>query len=186
MFHINSDNARFDNIAMPSGNGSGERIPSRCRIAPPFFRVHNCEARIVPRFAVPTMASLLAVHWDPRQEETMIEIFLIQLLATALGAVSTALADRAFDRARIGVRLHGLWVASSIAVICLPVIAWTSNVFLGSGSAGRATVAILVASIFFWVYCNLPKPSSMLKRGLQPSLPRPSGGAAPPASRVNG
>jgi hypothetical protein len=112
----------------------------------------------------------------------MVEIFLIQLLATALGAVSTALADWWYYRAHIGLRLHALWVAASISVICLPVLGWTSYVFLGSGFAGQLATAILLSSIFFFVYRNSPKPRSMQKPGSQPS-PRPSSAAAPPASK---
>jgi len=68
-----------------------------------------------------------------RGETDMMEIFLIQLLAAGLGALSTAWADWSYNRARIGTRLHALWVATSIGVICLPVVSWTSMVFLGSG-----------------------------------------------------
>lgn len=38
----------------------------------------------------------------------MMEIFLIQLLAAGLGALSTASADWCYNRARIGARLVGL------------------------------------------------------------------------------
>ena len=116
----------------------------------------------------------------------MVEIFLIQLLATALGAGSTTLADWAYERARIGLRVHALWVAASISVICLPLLGWTSHVFLGSGLVGQLAAAILLASIFFFVYRNSPKPRSMQKPGKRPLPPQPSSSATPPASKFHG
>ncbi len=115
----------------------------------------------------------------------MIEVFAIQLLAAALGAVSTAAADWLYQRALIGRRLHSLWVAVSIAVICLPVFAWTSNIFLGPGLLAQLAAGTLVVLIFLWVYGNLPKPPSVQhwRRGAPPR--QPSGGAVPPASKLN-
>ncbi len=115
----------------------------------------------------------------------MMEIFLIQLLAAGVGALSTAWADWSFNGARIGRRLHGFWVAASIAVICLPVVSWTSMVFLGSGLLGQLLASTLVGAIFLWVYRNLPKSRQIRKFG--PGLPD-TGGAAPfpPASSFDG
>jgi len=115
----------------------------------------------------------------------MMEIFLIQLLAAGLGALSTAWADWSYNRARIGRRLHAFWVAGSIAVICLPVVSWTSVVFLGSGWLGRLVTGILVGAIFLWVYRNLPKPRQVRK--FRPGLPdAPEAVPFPPASRLDG
>lgn len=115
----------------------------------------------------------------------MMKIFLIQLLAAGLGALSTAWADWSYNRARIGGRLHALWVSASIAAICLPVFAWTAAVFLGPGLLGQSVVVILVGAIFLWVYQNLP--NSRPARKLGPGAPqRPSTGAVPPAPRLNG
>jgi len=86
----------------------------------------------------------------------MMEIFLIQLLAAGLGALSTAWADWCYNRARIGGRLHAFWVSASIAAICLPVVAWVSTVFFGAGLLGQSIAGILVGAIFLWVYRNLP------------------------------
>jgi hypothetical protein len=94
----------------------------------------------------------------------LIEIFLIQLLAAALGALSTALADWSYNKGRIGPRLHTFWLSSSIAAICSPVVGWISNIFFGSGVIGRGVAGLLVGAIFFWVYHNLPKPRSVQKR----------------------
>jgi hypothetical protein len=88
----------------------------------------------------------------------MMEIFLIQLLAAGLGALSTAWADWCYNRARIGGRLHAFWVSASIAAICLPVVAWISTVFFGPGLLGQSIAGILVGAIFLWVYRNLPNP----------------------------
>jgi hypothetical protein len=114
----------------------------------------------------------------------MMEIFMIQLLAAGLGALSTAAADWCYNRAKIGRRLHAFWVSASIAAICLPVMAWTSTIFLGSGLLGQSVAGIVVGVIFLWVYQNLPSPRPARKIG--PQAPRrPSSGAVPPASTLN-
>jgi hypothetical protein len=115
----------------------------------------------------------------------MMEIFLIQLLAAGLGALSTAWADWSYNGARIGRRLHAFWVSTSIAVICLPVVTWTAMVFLGSGLLGQLVAGTIVVAIFLWVYRNLPKPRQVRKFG--PGLPDARGIAPfPPASRLDG
>jgi Flp pilus assembly protein TadB len=115
----------------------------------------------------------------------MMEIFLIQLLAAGLGALTTAWADWSYNGAQIGRRLHALWVATSIAVICLPVVTWTSMVFLGSGLLGQLVAGTIVVAVFLWVYRNLPKPRQIRKFG--PGLPDARGAAPfPPASRLDG
>jgi fructose-specific phosphotransferase system IIC component len=116
----------------------------------------------------------------------MVEIFLVQFLAAALGAASAALADWLYHSTRIRQRLHSFWVSASIAVICLPVLAWTCNVFLGSGILGQLVAGLLVGTVFFWVYLNLRKLPSV--QNLSPRLPpgRPSNGTVPPASKLNG
>ncbi|MBV8934716.1 MAG: hypothetical protein JO320_10670 [Alphaproteobacteria bacterium] len=115
----------------------------------------------------------------------MMEIFLIQLLAAGLGALSTASADWCYTKARIGARLHAFWVSASIAAICLPVLGWTSTIFLGVGLLGQSVAGVLVGAIFLWVYFNLPSSRPAHRTG--PQAPqRPSSGAVPPASRLNG
>jgi len=105
----------------------------------------------------------------------MMEIFLIQLLAAGVGALSTAGADWSYNGAWIGRRLHAFWVSTSIAVICVPVVTWTAMVFLGSGLLGQSAAGTLVGAIFLWVYRNLPKSREVRKFG--PSLPGPHGAA---------
>ena len=78
----------------------------------------------------------------------MLEVFLVQLLAAALGVASTASADRLYHSGRISKGLHSFCVSASIAVICLPVLAWTSGVFLGSGVLGQLVAGLVVGSIF--------------------------------------
>jgi hypothetical protein len=117
----------------------------------------------------------------------MMEIFLIQLLAAGLGALSTAWADWSYSGARIGRRLHAFWVAISIAVICVPVVSWTSVIFFGSGLLGPLVAGTVVGAIFLWVHQNLPKSREVRKFG--PGLPGAHGaGAVPPdiqTRRVN-
>ena len=42
-------------------------------------------------------------------------------------------------------------------MICLPLLAWTSNAFLGSGMLSQVFVGALEGSIFVWGYRNLRK-----------------------------
>jgi hypothetical protein len=114
----------------------------------------------------------------------MMEIFLIQLLAAGLGALSTAWADWSYSGTRIGRRLHAFWVATSIAVICVPLVSWTSVVFLGSGLLGPLVAGTVVGAIFLWVHQNLPKSRELRKFG--PGLPGADGAAPfPPASTLD-
>lgn len=118
-------------------------------------------------------------------ERSLLKIFIVQFLAAALGAASTVLADWLYRNARIRHGLHAFWVSASIAVICLPVLAWTSSVFLGFDMLGRLATGIVVGTIFFWVYQNLrklPAPWN-LTHGLPPS--RSSSGPVPPAPKLH-
>jgi bacteriorhodopsin len=115
----------------------------------------------------------------------MMQVFLIQFLAAALGGLSCALADLTSQKGRIGWRLYSVWVAASISVICLPVLAWTSSIFLGSGRFGQLVAGLLVVTIFLWVYFRLPKTHAVGDAGMR--LPQqPSSGRAPPASNFHG
>lgn len=114
----------------------------------------------------------------------MIEVFAVQLLTAAAGAVSTAAADRLYHRARIGQRLHTLWVSVSIAVICLPVLIWTCNVFLGFGALGQLAVGVVAATVFLWVHQSLRRLPAA-QNSPYPLAPRSSERAVPPASKFN-
>jgi hypothetical protein len=115
----------------------------------------------------------------------MVQIFLVQFLAAALGAASAAMADWLYHSGRIRPYLHAFWVSISIAVICLPVLGWVCTVFLGSGWPGQLVAGILVGTIFFWVYRNLRKVPLGQNLGPRLSL-RSSSGTVPPASKLNG
>jgi hypothetical protein len=113
----------------------------------------------------------------------MVQIFLVQFLAAALGAASTAMADWLYHSGRIRQSLHALWVSASIAVIGLPVLIWTCGVFLGPGLPGQLVAAFLVGGVFLWVYGRLRKlPSVQIRE----ARVHPSSGAVPPASKLNG
>jgi hypothetical protein len=114
----------------------------------------------------------------------MVQIFIIQLLAAALGAASIAMADWMYHNGGIRQRLHSFWVSASIAGICLPILIWTSSVFLGFELFGPLVTVILVGTIFFCIYRDLQKLPSA--QNLDGPLPQhPSNGAVPPASRLN-
>src|SRR5215467_8904074 len=116
----------------------------------------------------------------------MVEVFVIQLLAAALGAVSTAVADWSQNRGRISLRLHTSWVSASIAAIYLPVLWWTADIFLGPGPVSELVALIVVGTIFVCVYRNLPQPRFIRSPGHYSSPASPSGGAAPPVAKSNG
>ena len=121
------------------------------------------------------------LNWRDR----MMQIFLVQFLAAALGAASTAMADWLYHSGRIRQYLHAIWVSTSIAVICLPILEWVCNVFLGSGLPGQLVAGILVGTIFLWVYRKLRKLPPVQNLGPRPPR-RSSSGAVPPASKLNG
>jgi hypothetical protein len=70
-------------------------------------------------------------------------------------------ADWLYHRARIRQPLHALWVSSSSAVICLPLLTWTINVFLGVGLISWVLVSTFGATMFLWMYRNLLKVPSV-------------------------
>ena len=115
----------------------------------------------------------------------MVEIFLTQFVAAALGAASTALADWSYRRAHINQRVHSFWVSASIAVICLPVLVWTCHVFLGFEVFGRIVAGLLVGTIFCWAYRNMQKTPPLHQPGLRGAPPRPSSDAVPPEPKFN-
>jgi hypothetical protein len=103
----------------------------------------------------------------------MLEIFVVQFLTAGLGAASTALADYSYRRSRINQRTHCLWVATSTAVICLPVLVWACDVFLGPGVFGRIVAGAVFIGVFFWVYRTLRRE------------PSPQGSTSPHASSLS-
>ena len=115
----------------------------------------------------------------------MMEVFLVQFLMAAIGAASTAIADRLYHGGHIGQRSHSFWVSASVAAICLPLLVWTCRVFLGSSVSAQLVTGVLGAAMFLGVYRNLQKLPTL--ENSTTHLPqRPSNGAVPPASRING
>jgi hypothetical protein len=134
-------------------------------------------------------ASIGRQHRSPQElakDKSMVEIFLLQFLTAALGAVNAALADWAHNRGRISRRLHTFWISTAISAIYLPILLWTSNIYLGPGVLGRSVAGIIAGAIFLCVYRNLPKPRRIQNPGLYPSAPHLSSGRVPPMSKFNG
>jgi hypothetical protein len=91
------------------------------------------------------------------KEFLMLEVFFIQLVAAVLGTASIAAADLLYKAGHVRRGPHTLWVACSTTAICVPLLAWILNVFLGPGVLSHGLVGILVAVMFCWVYRNLRK-----------------------------
>jgi hypothetical protein len=87
----------------------------------------------------------------------MFRILILQVVVAISSMANIGAADWLFQRGRIRQRFHSLWVSASSTAICLPVLTWTSNVFLGYGLVSQVLVCILGTLMFFWVYCRLRK-----------------------------
>jgi hypothetical protein len=57
----------------------------------------------------------------------MLGIFTLQVTAAILGTASIGIADWLYLRARVGWRLHSLWVSCSSTALYLPMLTWTTN-----------------------------------------------------------
>jgi hypothetical protein len=123
--------------------------------------------------------------WAPAvmtdNEIDLLEILTAQVTIAVLGTLSIGGADWLYHGGRIRQVLHSVWVACSISVICLPVLAWTTSVFLGSGILSQVFVGTLGGLIFFWVYRNLRKLPAVQEFGQAP--PAPSAWMQAPAAR---
>ena len=115
----------------------------------------------------------------------MLEMLTLQVIAAILGTVSIAAADWLYQRGRIGRLFHSLWIASSSTAICLPILTWTANVFLGVGVISCVLVGALGVMMFFWLYRNLPKVTPVQRVRPGPILLRSSGRPFPPSSNIN-
>src|SRR6516164_8789063 len=91
----------------------------------------------------------------------LLEILALQVIAATLGTLSIGGADWLYHRGRIGRPLHSLWVSSSSTAICLPLLTWTINVFLGVGVTSWVLVSTFGAMMFLWMYRNLLKVRSV-------------------------
>jgi len=114
-------------------------------------------------------------------EIVLLEIFIAQVTVAITGTLSIGIADWVYHRGRIHQVLHSVWVSCSITVICLPVLAWATDLFLGSGMLSQVFVGTLGGLIFLWVYRNLRKLPAMQEFGQD--LPAPSAWTQAPAAR---
>ena len=118
----------------------------------------------------------------------MLEILTLQVIAATLGTLSIGVADWLHQHGRIRQRLHSLWVSSSSTAICLPLLTWTFNVFLGAGMTSWVLVSTFGAGMFLWMYRSLLKVRGEHNpRFGQATVP--SSGShrpVPPSSSVNG
>lgn len=114
----------------------------------------------------------------------MMEILTVQVIAAILGIISISAADWLYHRVRIGRFSHSLWISFSNTLICLPILAWISIVFLGDGLVSWVLVVAVLSMMFFWQYHNLLKipPAQRIRRG---PIPMPSSGRSlPPPSNI--
>lgn len=87
----------------------------------------------------------------------MLEILTLQLISASLGTAMIGAADWLHDRGRIRQRVHALWVSASSTGICLPLLTWTTNVFLGFGVFSEMLIGAISAIMFLWIYHRLRK-----------------------------
>jgi hypothetical protein len=123
----------------------------------------------------------------PIDEEilTMLEILTVQVIAAILGTLSVGTADWLYHRGRIRQTSHSLWISSSSTAICLPIITWTANVFLGAGIVSWVLVGTLGVMMFFWLYRNLLKVPPVQRIRPGPIPLHSSGRPVPPSSDIN-
>jgi hypothetical protein len=109
----------------------------------------------------------------------MPEILAVEMGALLLALLSIGAADFVYHSGRIAQPFHTLWVALSIAAMCLPILKWIAGVFVGPGVMAWGTVAVIESAFFVGLYRNLStRPES---RKLGHSLP-PAQKSQPPAA----
>jgi hypothetical protein len=104
------------------------------------------------------------------------------MAALVLAFVSIAAADSVYHAGRTTQRCHSLWVALSIAAMCLPILGWMTGVFLGPGAPAWSLVGAVEAALFAGLYRNLRNLPAVRKLGH--GLPPPGEKAGPPAEKV--
>ena len=87
----------------------------------------------------------------------MLEILTYQVIAAGVGATSIGAADWLYHRGRIRQRPHDLWVSASSTATCLPLLIWTTDVFLGISLFSAALVGAIAMITFLWIYRSLQK-----------------------------
>jgi hypothetical protein len=120
-------------------------------------------------------------------EETLlvVEILTVQVIAAILGTCSIGAADWLHHRGRIRQVLYSLWVSASSTAICIPIVSWTSTIFLGFGVVSWTVVIALCALMFIWLYRNLLKLPPVQRTRPGPIPLRSSGRPVPPSSSIN-
>jgi hypothetical protein len=96
-------------------------------------------------------------------EFSLLEVLIVQVSAAVLGTVSIAAADWSYHTGHIRQALHSAWVTCSLTATCLPILAWTFKVLLGSGIFSEGLLCTLIGLIFLWVRRNSPKLPLMRK-----------------------
>jgi hypothetical protein len=114
----------------------------------------------------------------------MLEFLTVQMFVGILGTASIGTADWLYLHGRVRQRLHSLWVAGSSTAICLPVLSWTVDVFLGLGTVSLLLIGTLEAIMLVWIYHNLQKIPSVQKVRCGAPAPRSSSMPIPPSSRI--
>jgi hypothetical protein len=111
----------------------------------------------------------------------MPEVLAIEMAALLLAVLSIGAADFVYHSGRIAQSLHCLWVASSIAAMCLPILAWVASIFVGPGALAWTLVGAIEGVLFISLYRNLSNLPALRK--LKPGVPLTTGQPQPPATR---
>lgn len=119
-------------------------------------------------------------------EILVLEILTVQVIAATLGTLSIGGADWLYHRGRIRQPLHALWISSSSTAICLPLVTWTINVFLGVSVISWVLVGTFVAIMFLWMYRSLLTVPSVQKPRCGQAPLRSSSRPVPPSTSING
>jgi hypothetical protein len=79
-----------------------------------------------------------------------------------------------------------VWVASSSTAICLPLLTWIINVFIGNGVISWVLVGAFAVASFLWMYRNMLKAPAEQEARSGSGAFGSGGEPVPPSSRING
>ena len=117
----------------------------------------------------------------------MLEILTLQVIAATVGTLSIGVADWLYQHERIRQPLHSLWVSASSTAICLPLLTWTVDVFLGVGVTSRVLVGAFAVIMFLWMYRSLLRVATVQRPLARQGVPSPGASRpVPPSSKING
>jgi len=118
----------------------------------------------------------------------MLEILTLQVIAATIGTLSIGIADWLYQHERIRQPLHSLLISAASTAICLPLLTWTIDVFLGDGAPSRMLVGTFVVTMFLWMYRRLLKvpPLEKSRAGEAAAASSSASRPVPPSSRING